>query len=402
MILRPFAAVAVVGLVAGAVVAFLGLQELFRLAVREVAEEERSGDGTFGPRERKRAALVIGFAVVLAATVLWLGQPPETGITKVSTGCNGDERLCDRALDQVVLPGAHNAMSSVDAPNWMFPQQERGVAGQLEDGVRALLLDVHAGVPVSGQVKTEFSGDPGLVAKVERAVGAEGIAAAQRIRARLEGPPEGPRALYLCHGFCELGAQPFVPWLRSVREFLVANPGEVVVMVIEDYVPPEEIAAAFTESGLADLVYRGAPRPPWPTLRQLAESRQRVVVFLESGKPGVPWMSPAFEAIQETPYAFHKPDDFTCVANRGGTSGSLFQINHWIETTPMPKPTNAAIVNAYDFLLGRARQCEKERGRIPNVLAVDFYRTGDLVRVVRTLNGLDGGEAAGASRSPAP
>jgi hypothetical protein len=402
MILRPAAAVAVAGLVAGAVAAFLGLQELFRLVVREVPEEQRSTAGSFGRPEQKRAAVVLGFALVLAAAVFWLGQPPEVGIAKVSTGCNGDERLCDRTLDAVVLPGAHNAMSSVDAPNWMFPQQERGVAGQLEDGVRALLIDVHAGVPVSGQVKTEFSGDPALVAKVERAVGAEGIAAAQRIRARLDGPPDGPRALYLCHGFCELGAQPFVPWLRSVREFLVANPGEIVVMVIEDYVPPEEMAAAFTESGLSDLVYRGAPRPPWPTLRQLAESRQRVVVFLESGKPGVSWMSPAFQSIQETPFTFHKPDDFSCIANRGGTGGSLFQINHWIETTPMPKPTNAQIVNAYDFLLARAQQCGKERARIPNVVAVDFYRTGDLFRVVRTLNGLDRGEGTGASPSPSP
>ncbi len=60
----------------------------------------------------------------------------------------------------------------------------------------------------------------------------------------------------------------------------------------------------------------------------------------------------------------------------------------------MPKPTNAAIVNAYDFLLGRARQCQQERAHLPNVVAVDFYRTGDLFRVVRTLNGLDPAPAA--------
>ncbi len=400
-VLRPAAAVELVTLVGGTALAFVGLQELFRLVVRKVHEEEAAAGGGFGRRERRRATLVLGVAVALAAGVAWLGRPPEPGIVRVTRGCNGDERLCDRRLDEVVLPGTHNAMSAVDAPDWMFPQQERGVAGQLEDGVRALLFDVHAGVPVAGRVKTELSGDPAMLAKMQKAVGAEGILAAERIRSRLTGPPEGPRGLYVCHGFCELGAQPLEPWLRAVREFLIANPGEIVLVVIEDYVSPAEMEAAFVESGLEGLVYRGGPRPPWPTLRQMADSRQRLIVFLESGKPGVGWMHPAFETIQETPYAFHKPADFSCVPNRGGTSGSLFQINHWIETTPMPKPTNAAIVNAYDFLLGRARQCEKERDRLPNILAVDFYRTGDLFRVARTLNGLDPGPTP-ALTTPSP
>ena len=39
--------------------------------------------------------------------------------------------LCDRPLDQVVFPGAHNAMSAADYPGWMFPNQELGMAAQL-------------------------------------------------------------------------------------------------------------------------------------------------------------------------------------------------------------------------------------------------------------------------------
>ena len=53
----------------------------------------------------------------------------------------------------------------------------------------------------------------------------------------------------------------------------------------------------------------------------------------------------------------------------------------------MPRPSNAAVVNAYDALLRRARTCERIRGRRVNLLAVDFYREGDLLRVARTLNG---------------
>jgi hypothetical protein len=111
-------------------------------------------------------------------------------------------------------------------------------------------------------------------------------------------------------------------------------------------------------------------------------------VLTESGKPGIAWIHPAFEVMQETPYHFKTPADLACTANRGGTSGSLFLVNNWIDTTPAPKPSNAAIVNAYDALLARARACQAERGKLPTVIAVDFYRTGDLFRVARAMNGL--------------
>jgi hypothetical protein len=280
-------------------------------------------------------------------------------------------------------------MSAADRPGWMFAAQERDLPAQLADGVRAFLIDVHAGVPVSGRIKTEIRGEAGFMREMEQAVGKEGLQAANRIRERLVGPPEGPRALYLCHGFCELGAEPFAAWLRTLHLFLDANPREVVILVIEDYVSPEEEAAAFVESGLVELVYRGAPRPPWPTLDEMADSGQRVVTFIESGEPGVDWMYPAFASIQETPFRFHQPSQMSCRPNRGGTAGSLFQINHWIETPPTPRPSNAVIVNGHDFLLARAEECARERGHLPNIIAVDFFRTGDLLRVVNQLNRVD-------------
>ena len=111
-------------------------------------------------------------------------------------------------------------------------------------------------------------------------------------------------------------------------------------------------------------------------------------------------MHPTLGTIQETPYTFHKPEDFSCRPNRSGTEGSLFLMNHWIETTPAPKPSMAEQVNAYDALLARAQQCQKERGRLPNIISVDFYDIGDLFRVVRTMNGLSGTKATMATKQP--
>ena len=41
-----------------------------------------------------------------------------------------------------------------------------------------------------------------------------------------------------------------------------------------------------------------------------------------------------------------------------------------------------------NFILERARQCERERRRIPNLILTDFYNAGDVVGAARVLNGL--------------
>jgi hypothetical protein len=211
------------------------------------------------------------------------------------------------------------------------------------------------------------------------------------------GKETGERDVYLGHGFCELGATRFVEALEKIGEFLVMNPGEVIIIVIQDEgVTPQDVADCFARSGLDRLVYRGPVTPPWPTLREMIDSDQRVVVLAENNAEGVPWYHKAVEVCQETPYGFKTPEEFSNRPNRGGTAGSLLLMNHWIETTPTPLPSNAAIVNAYDFLLKRARRCQKERGMIPNLVAVDFYRTGDLVRVVDALNGVEQPQTASA------
>ena len=258
----------------------------------------------------------------------------------------------------------------------------------LQDGIRALLIDVHYGFAGGDRIKTDLSTEPSA-AKMKQAMGEEGYAAAMRIRDRLVGVDESKHRPYLCHGFCEFGAYPVSPALREIRDFVVAHPDEVLILVVEDTVTPQDLAAEFDKAGFAGLIYTGTPSPQWPTLRQLIEAGQRVLVFTESGRPGVTWLRPAFETFRETPYSFKTVLDFSCRANRGGDGGTMFQINHWIDTTPTPKPSNAAIVNNYQFLLARAEACAAERQHLPNLVAVDFYRTGDVVRVVERLNGVE-------------
>jgi len=387
--LAPRTALDFFAMVFGIVVLLVGARELFRILLETVdTVPALQGRGAL-TRPLVRTALLTALTLGLGAA--WISLRNPLAVTPLSsvTSCNGARALCDRRVDEVVFPGAHNAMSNSEIRDWMFPHHERSIRRQLEGGVRALLIDVHAGFAGASRIKTDVEGQRPTQEILVGALGEEGLQAAMRIRERLVGADEGQRGLYLCHGFCELGAYELAPTLAEVRSFLLAHPSEVLVIVVEDYVSLEELAGAFEQSGLADRVYRGPGGPHWPSLRQLVASGRNVIVFLESGRSGVRWLRPAFEEIQETPYTFHAPDEFSCRPNRGGREGSLFQINHWIETTPAPQPSNADLVNAVDVLLPRAEACGEERGRLPNVLAVDFAGRGDLLRVVDTLNGVN-------------
>jgi hypothetical protein len=387
--------VAQILIVAGAgVLFFFGIQEVFSVIMGWLPRVEAAVAAASGGRRslfpRMMTAAVIVVALAGAGVFWYVRQDRAPMVGPVIETCNGHPELCDRRFDQVALAATHNSMSAGDIADWMFPNQQKGIRTQLEDGVRGFLIDIHYGVPVGDRIKTLLDDEVKSRAKYEEAMGKEAVEAAMRIRDRMVGEETGERDVYLGHGFCELGATRFVDALEHVYEFLVMNPGEVIVILIQDEgVTPQDVAACFERSGLERLVYRGAVTPPWPTLREMVESDQRVLVLAENNAEGVPWYHVATEVYQETPYRFLDPTEFSNQPGRGETVGSLLLMNHWIESTPTPLPSNAEVVNAYDFLLARAQACRKQRRMIPNLVAVDFYRSGDLVRVVDALNGVE-------------
>jgi hypothetical protein len=291
-------------------------------------------------------------------------------------------------------------MSAATNPGWLFAQQEKGFSDQLRDGIRGLLIDAHYGQPTeSGSIKTDLSDLDGSEREAyEAELGSEALDAALRIRDRIvNSPTTGPRQVYLCHRFCELGAIPIDKAFGQIRDFLAANPNEVLVIVIEDYVEPDEIAAAAERTGVLDYIYEGQLGDPLPTLGEMVEANARVVMLAENDAGGgsITWYHEAYdELLQETPFRFTRPPELTdparlpasCAPNRGPDSAPLFLINHWIDTSPAPKPSNAAKVNARAALLERVRECERIRDLGANLIAVDFYREGDVFGVVEELN----------------
>jgi hypothetical protein len=159
----------------------------------------------------------------------------------------------------------------------------------------------------------------------------------------------------------------------------------VVTLIIQDAVTPADTAQAFAETGLADRVHVHRSGRPWATLGQLIDRDERLVVFAENAGPPPPWYHQAFEHIQDTPFLFLEPEQFSCVPNRRGPDAPLFLVNHWVQRLA-PDRVDSAQVNTREALVDRARECEAARGRRPNFIAVNFSTIGDLAAAVEEPN----------------
>jgi len=383
---------------AGIYLVYEGVSAVLRLVYRPPAPDDEVEEPQRPGRARlRRLVAPVGAGVLIAATVgMFLAAGGATTAAPADGPCNGHRSLCARTLTQVALPATHNAMS-VPLKGWFSALQERPISGQLRDGIRGLLLDTHyADRLENGRLRTYFGSREQLRRQATQdGVNPDAVDAALRLRERAGFKGEGERGMYLCHTFCELGATTLASALDDIRDFLVANPDEVLVIVNQDYVTPADFVEAVRDADLEELAYRAPVGEGGLTLREMIDRDQRVVFLAENRAGAAPWYRLAYEEIlQETPYSFARAAQITapaelpasCRPNRGPAGAPLFLVNHWITSDPLPRPSTAVRVNAFEPLLARARDCERARGRLPNLVAVDFYRRGDLFGVVDRLN----------------
>lgn len=272
--------------------------------------------------------LVVGLALVVAC-----GSPvPETE----PLACNGLPALCDRTFDRVVFPTTHNSFAAED-DQFVAANQYSGVAKQLADGVRGLMLDTYW-----------FEDD-----------------------------------VWLCHGPCSIGRRRFVDTLGDLRTFLEAHPREVVALLIQDDATPDQTAQAFESAGLLSRLYAHSLGTPWPTLGELVASDRRIVVFAEASGGAPAWYHALYAHAWDNPYAAETTEDFDCTVGRGKAGAPLFLLNHFL-TNPVASATLATDANA--VISAHVARCESEVGRLPTFVAVDYYEVGELLPIVRGLN----------------
>ena len=332
---------------------------------------------------------LLGAVGLSAATLVTVVIVRDSFATASVLQCNDHAELCNRRLDQVVLATTHNSMNNVE-DGFLFAEQSGSIGSQLRYGIRAFLIDTHYGIPTtSGRIWTDLVGvDRDHLVKE---YGEAAVIAGEAARSELA-QPDGPHAIYLCHNYCELGATRFIAGLETVRRFLVTHPADVVVLFIQDQTTPSDTAADIKAAGLQPYAYVHPVGPgidtAWPTLREMARRGTRLVVLTEHDGGSPAWYQGGFSGlVQDTSFDVRSPSAMTCAPNRGAAASRLFLLNNWVERTPASR-ADATTVNNRATLTARVAQCRAQRGRLANMIAVNFYANGNLMDTVNELNGV--------------
>ncbi|KAF8330418.1 PLC-like phosphodiesterase [Cantharellus anzutake] len=276
--------------------------------------------------------------------------------------CNGYAELCSRTFGNVSYVGAHDSYAV--APGSISANQDYNVTTQLNDGIRMLQVQVHdsKGVP------------------------------------------------HLCHTSCSLlDAGPFVNYLTAVKEWVEANPTEVISILIvnSDSIAPTIYDQIYKAAGLN--VYSYSPPSAtidgsqWPTLGTLIDQKKTVLTFMDyhADFTNVAYIIDEFSNIWETAYDV-TDQTFNCAVNRTGEAGNkMYLINHFLDkeetlfgiTFPVPDTSKLNETNAVSGpgSLGlQAEECGAQYQKYPTFMLVDFYEYGggSVFQVAAQLNGV--------------
>jgi hypothetical protein len=337
-------------------------------------------------RSSRRRQLAVGIATTLIA-VLCTACGGSRDTTR-SMSCNGSARLCSRPVNEVFFAGTHNSFAASEQPGWYFASQKYPIRRQLDDGIRAFLIDIHYGVydPATGRVRTDLRAEGSDRNKVAQQLPASALQLADRVAGGVGlGTLNGKPQPYLCHTLCELGAEPLDRELKAIAAFLGEHRDQVIVVIVEDYVPPSTIERSFADSGLTRYVATLPMHEPLPTLANLISSDHRLLVFAEVDGGSPSWYMPAFSFIQDTPLGALHPGQLSCARYRGENNSPMLLLNHWIPPFP-PSPTINAQIGRATFLRARILRCTRERHTRGAIVAVDFYERTTVVKVTQELN----------------
>ena len=369
---------------------YLAVTEILRL-VRAITAKQAERRSVWPRVATIGTTVVVVIGLVTTGFLLTTRGAAKAAQATKEQVCNSRKSLCDLRIDQVTFAGVHHAMASAEYPGWLFAQQIGTITQQLNAGVRALNIDTHYGVPSTARIpgqNTPIVLTDKTAEKVSHADDTDPVAAkrAAQLAAGAPKAADAQRGIYMCHSNCETGAVPFSEGLEEIRKFVVAHPDDVLILTLHDFTSPQDNAAAIEAAGLADHVATLQPGQPLPTLRELIDNGQNLLVFAERGDPGgPPWYHSMYDWFQETQFSFTNKNQFNCQPNRGRPDAPLFLINHWITVSP-PNPSEEAVVNSRAVLDKRIQQCLRERGLAPNILQVQFAERGDLFSEVRSLN----------------
>ena len=249
--------------------------------------------------------------------------------------CNGSNDLCNKRYNEVAYLTTHNAFNSKQ-DRYLFPNQKSNISEQLNNGVRALMIDVY--------------------------------------------DDNGSTVVY--HAYKFLGSQPLSVYLNDIKDFLDNNPNEILTIILETYTSSNAIENEINKVGLLKYLHTQDVNSLWPKLQTMIDSNKRLVMLSDKNDANEKqsWYHYMWNFAVENKYG-----EINCEFNRGNPENSLFIFNHFI-TSLTGNKENANKVNSFKYLMNHITNCKDLKNKFPNFITVDFYEIGESIDVVSKLN----------------
>ena len=249
--------------------------------------------------------------------------------------CNGSNDLCNKRYNEVAYLTTHNAFNSKQ-DRYLFPNQKSNISEQLNNGVRALMIDVY--------------------------------------------DDNGSTVVY--HAYKFLGSQPLSVYLNDIKDFLDNNPNEILTIILETYTSSNAIENEINKVGLLKYLHTQDVNSIWPKLQTMIDSNKRLVILSDKNDANEKqsWYHYVWNFAVENKYG-----EINCEFNRGNPENSLFIFNHFI-TSLTGNKENANKVNSFKYLMNHITNCKDLKNKFPNFITVDFYEIGESIDVVSKLN----------------
>ena len=268
--------------------------------------------------------------------------------------CHGEASFCLRTYDDFTFAETHNAYSTVEDKFLIGVNHYTGLQSQWEDGIRAFMVDSHH------RAYDNTTADD----------------------------------VSFCHGTgqffhpCQFGIVDAFDWIRLLDSLMNNSSGDIVTLLIENYVPASHLSHLFNETGMSRRVYTHTLGDPWPSLGDLALAGTDMVVFWEQTQDhDFPWLHDFGVFSWTTDYAEDSPDEMDCTVYRGDGSQPVWHLNNWLTSSfGLPDPVRAGDVNDYETLLRRSIECWEKMDDRPTFIAVDYWEEGEVTNVTITIN----------------
>jgi hypothetical protein len=203
----------------------------------------------------------------------------------------------NRRYDQNTYLGAHNAYANSDSHfSKATANQVYDVKDQLDDGVRCLLLDIYLVRQVVKNAVIKFE----AYDKRGQTTPSSDFKHADLEIVLAHEPHKWGYSLFSDYLVINRPFENLLHTLTILKDWLDANPNEVVTIAFESYVhEPDLVSAYFQAAGLDDSLFLadrpnyGMPGPDgtpwnvpvhgWPRLRDMVNAGKRLVIFSDNG-----------------------------------------------------------------------------------------------------------------------